>query len=360
MKIRLDYVTNSSSSSFIALNKEEYSTNKLKEQFESIVIGKEGNREFSRFLSESRDFFSKLNFLSLSLLYLDDIKNKEDSWYRNFLLNKNPDFFSVNYKEILNQLIKKELNKKLDWKLIKKMKEDCDSYIDHQSLFEGIPDILKDEDSMKRFLFNDKSIVVFDGDESGCCFQLLDKYFLYNENFDYIDEYLDEESDSGFYLYLESEVLKSDGSKITEEFIRNQLKELLIKDLSISEELIEIYFNQIDIYRIDKDSFSGNRYYDWYEEYVFNNKTCLSGIIDKVSSLSLEEYRKELLENQNKLMKNIIEKLSEDSSIWLITAPLIDLGSDKEKLELEEKLDNLFYTNKLFKEDSRLIYFEGF
>ena len=362
MKIRLDYVTNSSSSSFIALNKEEYSTNKLKEQFESIVIGKEGNREFSRFLSESRDFFSKLNFLSLSLLYLDDIKDKEDSWYRNFLLNKNPDFFSVNYKEILNQLIKKELNKKLDWKLIKKMKEDCDSYIDHQSLFEGIPDILKDEDSMKRFLFNDKSIVVFDGDESGCCFQLLDKYFKLNKHYDYIDRN-EEENLLGFYLYISESIEKANRktkdnfdyernySKKDIELIEKELKGL-IRDRDISEEIIDRYLGKLEIYRIDD-------YPDWYEEYIFDNYEAIESVIDKISEMELEDYKEEVKINQTRIKKEIEEKLSYNSTIWLITNCFaIDEDNEKDK-ELIKEIDNRFDKGTLFKENERLKYFRA-
>ena len=359
MKIRLDYVTNSSSSSFIALNKEEYSTNKLREQlsgYESIVIGKEGNREFSRFLSESKDFFSKLNFLSLSLLYLDDIKDREDSWYRNFLLNKNPDFFSVEYKEKLNQLIQKELNKKLDWNLIKELKYNYYSYIDHQSLFEGIPDILKDEDSMKRFLFNDKSIVVFDGDESGCCFQLLDKYFRLNKNYDYIDrEY--ESKLSGFYLYISDSVRKTrdnfdyerDYSKQDIGIIKRELKEL-IKDKDISDKVINKYLDILEIYRIDN-------YIDWYEEYIFDNYDSIESVIDRISKIELEEYKEEVKINQNRIKKEIEKNLSYDSTIWLITNCFVIDEEEEVKLELFKEIDNRFDKGTLFKENERLKYF---
>ena len=377
MKVRLDYVTNSSSSSFIALNKNDYSLENLREQLsdlKSVTIGEKGNKEFGRFLSVNEDFFSKLNFLAISILGLGEVKKSDDSWLKKSLIEKFPNFLSENYKEILNRVIYKILRKNLNWKLIKRLKIQCNAYIDHQSIFEGLPEILKDEESLKRFLFNDKSVVVFDSDESGCCFQLLDKYFIKNNNFDYIDEYLDEETESGFYLFcidseqLKSEILLNTEEQLKEEIIRKQLRELLLTDINISKEIIEIYFKQIEIYRIDR-GYSGKKINDWYEEYVFNNKTCLKGILERISEMSLKEYREELRKNQKRLKREIEEKLSENTSIWLITNPyiinleqMINKFSNKKEDYLEEidRIDKLFNRNNLFRKDFRLIYFEGF
>ena len=383
MKIRIDYITNSSSSSFIALNREDYSIDKLKEQlsgYKSIKIGKRGNREFSRFLSETRDFFSKLNFLSLSLLYIDDIKDRKDNWYRNFLLNKSSKFFLEDYKEILNQLIQKELNLILDWKLIKKMKRNTDAYIDHQSLLEGIPEILKDEDSMKRFLFNDKSIVVFDGDESGCCFQLLDKYFRLNKNYDYIDKYEEERGLSGFYLYISEERETETNREINRQIlnktnrdneedeldieyytaneeeiekVRNEIRELVI-DRDIPE--VEEYILNIDIYRIDI-------YRDWYEEYIYNNYESIEEIADRISDIGFEEYKEMVKRNQSQIKRQILDKISNNSTnstlftLWIITCPYEIEEKEGISMKVLEELDRRFDRNELFRKDERLNYF---
>lgn len=354
MKIRVDFVTNSSSSSFIALNKEDYSIDRLKiKSSNPLVIGKEGNREFTRVLSVNNDFYSKLNFLALSILSLEEVKKARDSWYMHNIFNKIPDFFSVDYKEMLNQLIQKELNLKLDWKLIKKLKSNADAYIDHQSLFEGIPEILKDEDSMKRFLFNDKSLVVFDGDESGCCFQLLNRYFMKNSHYEYIDNYSEEES-TGFYIFItdldnvESTAYKTEEKDLIR--IKDRLK-ILVKDKSIPDDVISNYLDLVEIYRIDN-------YSDWYEEYVFNNEEVIKNI--NIEEVNLEEYRKKMLENQKKIkdrLRQIIDKMN-NVSIWLITNCFY-LDKTLPNLDRLEIIDKLFDENKLFKEEENLIYFRA-
>ena len=70
--------------------------------------------------------------------------------------------------------------------------------------------------------------------------------------------------------------------------------------------------------------------------------------------MSLKEYREELRKNQKRLKREIEERLSENTSIWLITNPyiinlkqMINKFSDKKEDYSEEidKIDKLFLLN---------------
>jgi hypothetical protein len=148
MKYREDFVTNSSSSSFIAVCKTERENKILNYPREEFVIGNRGTLEFNRGSWEDHsDMYSKINFLAIQCIYGEIHK----------------------WKDTLNAVLKEEFNcDTINWDKINEDVEYDDAYIDHDSVFcRGSRDakILKDKELCRQFIFNDKSVLYFGSDE---------------------------------------------------------------------------------------------------------------------------------------------------------------------------------------------------
>ena len=149
MKMRLDFVTNSSSSCFIICKHND----KPVKINNNITIGKNGETEFFNGGGKYPLFFDRLNFLAIQTLY-----NHNEQWKKN-----------------INEVFKKNTGKKLNWNHIEHLVEDEMAYIDHQSVFyksnqyeDGMCEILNDINVLDKFLFGNHSVIYMgtDGDYS--------------------------------------------------------------------------------------------------------------------------------------------------------------------------------------------------
>ena len=175
MKIRKDFITNSSSSSFIVINTEDYDIDNLiiseheLEHFRNIGIFEYGKYQFGWEEEKSYDFKSKMNFLLILLgrlaEYLKDIK--EDSSkkieYEKDLKNL------TEYRENLLQAVSDIGIEDIDWtKVLDRIsyKHDDYAYIDHQSniLEHDYSMLLESVSNIQSFLFNEKSYIITSND----------------------------------------------------------------------------------------------------------------------------------------------------------------------------------------------------
>ena len=131
----MDFVTNSSSSSFIICNKND--------NYESIdhnvTIGKLGETEFYNGAGKFNSFFDRLNFVAIQALTRQNYE-KNHSWI-----------------DKINRIFKKHTNHKLNWKYIKEQYDKSDAYIDHQSCYydeDGMREMMDDDVILEHFLFN--------------------------------------------------------------------------------------------------------------------------------------------------------------------------------------------------------------
>lgn len=158
MKYRKHFVTNSSSSCFVATyyGKEsclEEVKRKIKENGYSMYpIGKEGKTGFSS-AGICSDFDTRLNFVAM------------------ILLQEYADADTCDKFKLLNEVFEEEAGIPLDWnhilrlRYVYKIDSEFDNYgyfeneVDHESLM-LYSNIFSDKESMKQFLFGKKSVLI--------------------------------------------------------------------------------------------------------------------------------------------------------------------------------------------------------
>lgn len=144
MKLRTDFVTNSSSSSFIVVKMSDFKNykNKFIRESKKYVIGESGELSFGWGIEKHTDFDTKVNWLALIAHYND----------------LSTEFLEAAIKELTgcSSIITDAFYKAID---------DGDAYIDHQSSDD--PEsifVLKNYDILIKFLGNDESYVWVDND----------------------------------------------------------------------------------------------------------------------------------------------------------------------------------------------------
>ena len=351
MKYRMDYITNSSSSSFLALVKNDIFSLPVKDN--KITIGKLGTVKFDRSFKVVQNFEDKLNYLAINILYLENFKatitnlkrNNEDL-YDYYSSRKFRFVPTLNYREILTKIIKEDLNVDLDWSLIKDLVDKNLAYIDHCSIYVGMNLILQSENSIKRFLYGN-SILLQDDDSNEPLYNRIDVFFekqpeLYNMA-DSHDITIDPEITYKPYLERLKESLNYNYGTylllIDEDNFEKDISSLLKEDcIYSSKDIIE----NLTLTKIDKiESLQKVFPYLFYNEAIVNK-------IDISKIKSLDNFI-DIIELENfKALKQLLHTQS------LLNRTIYLSGNYNE--DDDNKIERALAKNKIFKEDIR-VYF---
>jgi len=152
MKIRVGYVSNSSSSSFVVISKNKADADTVEAHFETLKQHCDknvfdpfsvGEKKFGWQTVKYNDFFDKLNWAFLQAFYASEYCKKQEPL------------------SLLDKLFA-EADLFFDWSEINELKKSDHAYIDHQSSCRDDEDqlhIFTSMSALKAFLFNKDSYI---------------------------------------------------------------------------------------------------------------------------------------------------------------------------------------------------------
>ena len=174
MKIRNDFVTNSSSSSYIvSFNKNivpdsfiEEGIKKVRKYIDDLnmdtyEVGRIDETEFGWHWEIHKSFFSKINYLCIQIIMNSGSKDRD--WGPEDLDGK-----VKKIKKLLEEILQEELGLKLNYEYATAAVQEWEMTIDHQSSFceNGVDPIFLEKESLKRFLFSPYMYIVQGNDNS--------------------------------------------------------------------------------------------------------------------------------------------------------------------------------------------------
>lgn len=156
MKYRSGFVTNSSSSSFLAIWKEDTLPVAL-DTMGTYIIGKQGETKFEKCLWRAyTNFHDKVNFCAIFVAWI---------YYGSY---------GSECREWIDKAIRDYTGcETVDWTYLEKLVEAFDAYIDHNDR-EIVKNIIQDEVTLRQFL-SDKSVLFFGSDDDSSFYSHNDK-----------------------------------------------------------------------------------------------------------------------------------------------------------------------------------------